>query len=58
MTLTDSGHALLRSVVPAMRRAQQRILEPLPAAERKEFMRMLSKLVVANNAVSRASSGP
>lgn len=58
LTLTDSGHALLRSVVPAMRRAQQRILEPLPAAERKEFMRMLSKLVVANNALSRAPSGP
>jgi DNA-binding MarR family transcriptional regulator len=56
LTLTDAGHALLREVVPAMLRAQQRILEPLPAAERKAFQRMLRTLVEANNALSRAPS--
>jgi MarR family transcriptional regulator, lower aerobic nicotinate degradation pathway regulator len=56
LTLTDAGHALLREVVPAMLRAQQRILEPLPAAQRKAFLRMLRTLVEANNALSRAPS--
>jgi DNA-binding MarR family transcriptional regulator len=56
LTLTDEGHALLREVVPAMLRAQQRILAPLPAAERKAFLRMLRTLVQANNALSRAPS--
>jgi DNA-binding MarR family transcriptional regulator len=58
LTLTDAGQALLRAAVPAMMRAQQRILEPLPPAERDEFMRMLRSLVVANNALSRAPSEP
>lgn len=56
LTLTDAGHALLREATPAMLRAQQRILAPLPAAERDEFMRMLRTVVVANNALSRAPS--
>jgi hypothetical protein len=43
-------------VVPAMLRAQRSILEPLPAAERREFVRMLRTLVVANNSLSRAPS--
>lgn len=58
LTLTDDGHALLRAAVPAMRRAQQRMLAPLPEAERAEFMRMLRVLVEANNALSRAPSSP
>lgn len=56
LTLTKDGVALLRLIAPAMLRAQQRILEPLPATQRKEFMRMLRLLVEANNAVSRAPS--
>lgn len=56
LALTADGQAMLRSVTPAMLRAQQRILEPLPAPQRKEFMRMLRVLVEANNAVSRAPS--
>ena len=39
-----------------MLRAQRRILEPLPATERKQFLRMLRKLVETNNALSRAPS--
>lgn len=56
LTLTEAGHALLREALPAMLRAQQRILAPLPAPERDEFMRMLRTVVVANNALSRAPS--
>ncbi len=58
LTLTDDGRALLAEVVPAMRRAQSRMLEPLPEADRAEFMRMLRTLVVANNDSSRAPSDP
>ncbi len=54
LTLTAEGAALLSAVAPAMRRAQQRMLAPLPKAERAEFMRMLGVLVQANNDRSRA----
>jgi DNA-binding MarR family transcriptional regulator len=54
--LTDAGRALLAQAQPAMLRAQQRILEPLPPAERETFLRMLRQLVEANNALSRAPS--
>ncbi|MFO1273473.1 MAG: MarR family transcriptional regulator [Rubrivivax sp.] len=57
LTLTPAGQALLAQVVPAMQRAQARMLEPLPKAERAEFMRMLRVLVTANNELSRAPSG-
>lgn len=56
LTLTAAGDALLAQVVPAMQRAQQRMLAPLPEAERAEFMRMLRTLVTANNELSRAPS--
>ena len=56
LTLTDAGRHLLAAIVPDMLRAQQRILEPLPRAERAEFMRMLRALVAANNGSSRAPS--
>lgn len=54
LTLTDDGTTLLAAVQPAMWRTQQRILEPLPAAEQADFMRMLTRLVEANNELSRA----
>lgn len=53
---TGEGLALLQALVPAMLHAQQRMLEPLPARERAEFMRMLKVLVTANNELSRAPS--
>lgn len=56
LTLTAAGETLLAQVVPAMQRAQQRMLAPLPEAERGEFMRMLRTLVTANNELSRAPS--
>jgi len=56
LTLTAEGCALLAATMPAMWRAQERILEPLPPQQRDEFMRMLRILVHANNALSRAPS--
>ena len=56
LTLTAAGADLLQTVEPAMRLAQQRILAPLPRAERAEFMRMLRVLVDGNNELSRAPS--
>ncbi|RZF26513.1 MarR family transcriptional regulator [Paraburkholderia sp. UYCP14C] len=45
LTLTAEGEALLDEVRPAMLRAQARMLEPLPASERENFMAMLKVLV-------------
>lgn len=56
LAITDEGKALLDAVAPSVLRAQARILAPLPAREREEFMRMLRKLVDANNDLSRAPS--
>ncbi len=56
LTLTDEGRTLLAGVIPAMLRAQERMLDPLPEADRAEFMRMLRTLVAANNDLSRAPS--
>ena len=57
LSLTHDGQSLLQAAQPDMLKAQQRILKPLPAAERDAFMRMLRKLVAANNELSRAPSG-
>ncbi len=56
LRLTAEGDTLLDAIEPDMLRAQDRILEPLPPAERGEFMRMLRQLVTANNDASRAPS--
>jgi DNA-binding MarR family transcriptional regulator len=54
LSLTAAGQDLLAAIEPDMLKAQQRILAPLPEAERSEFMRMLRALVSANNELSRA----
>ena len=56
LTPTSAGRELLAAALPAMLRAQQRMLQPLPKAERAEFLRMLGVLVTANNQLSRAPS--
>jgi DNA-binding MarR family transcriptional regulator len=49
LTLTAEGEALLDEVRPAMLRAQVRMLEPLPASERQNFMAMLKVLVTRSD---------
>jgi DNA-binding MarR family transcriptional regulator len=54
LRLTRKGAQLLNTVEPRVRKCQQRILAPLPPAERARFVRMLSRLVQLNNDFSRA----
>ena len=56
LSLSRDGQDLLKAIEPDMLKAQDRILAPLPAKERSEFMRMLRTLVSANNDLSRAPS--
>ena len=56
LTVTPAAEGLLDGLVPHMLRAQQRMLAPLPAADRPRFMAMLKTLVSANNELSRAPS--
>lgn len=54
--LTPAGQQVLAQAVPGMLRTQQRILAPLPPAQREQFMAMLHTLVTQNNEWSRAPS--
>ena len=51
--LTKSGAAILREIIPAVERAQERMLEPLKPADRKTLMALMSQLVDLNNEASR-----
>lgn len=54
VSLTSRGAELVREVLPAVSKAQQRILEPLDAQESKRLLGLLGKLAEGNNASSRA----
>ncbi|GAC1645269.1 MAG: MarR family transcriptional regulator [Bradyrhizobium sp.] len=51
--LTGSGAALLDDIMPAVDRAQARMLEPLAPADRQTLMALLTQLVELNNEASR-----
>jgi DNA-binding MarR family transcriptional regulator len=51
--LTRSGTAILRDIIPAVERAQARMLQPLKPADRKTLLELLSQLVDLNNEASR-----
>jgi MarR family transcriptional regulator, lower aerobic nicotinate degradation pathway regulator len=51
--ITPSGRRLLSKVKKAVDAAQDRIVAPLSREERREFMRMMHKLVQLNNDHSR-----
>jgi len=52
LTPTEEGSQALSAVVPPMLRAQDRLLDPLTATERKEFMRMMRVVIEANAELS------
>ena len=54
LQVTSEGQRLLQDVSAAVLATQERILAPLPEAERQEFLRMLKVLVATNNEASRA----
>ena len=56
MSPTPLGLRTLAEAIPAMLRAQERILAPLSKSDRKKFMQLLGVLVSANNDFSRAPS--
>ena len=56
--VTAAGQALLAELVPPAQRLRQRLLAPLSAEERQQFMQLLAKLVTANNEASRAPLAP
>lgn len=55
LSVTPAGRKLLQGVMPAMLRAQERMLAPLQKADRPKFMAMVKRLVEENNAWSRAA---
>jgi DNA-binding MarR family transcriptional regulator len=54
LQVTPEGKQLLQELSASVLSTQQRILAPLPEAERQEFLRMLKVLVATNNDASRA----
>ncbi len=52
LRITLEGERLLRQVEPAVRRVQQRLLEPLPAADRATLLRLLGQLAEIHNHVT------
>jgi DNA-binding MarR family transcriptional regulator len=55
LSVTPAGKKLLQGVMPAMLRAQDRMLAPLPKADRSKFMSMVKRIVEENNVWSRAA---
>ena len=51
--LTKLGAAILKDIIPAVDRAQARMLEPLKPADRKTLTALLEQLVDLNNEASR-----
>ncbi|WP_298105252.1 MarR family winged helix-turn-helix transcriptional regulator [Bradyrhizobium sp.] len=51
--LTKAGSSLLRDIMPAVDRAQVRMLQPLKPADRKTLLVLLAQLVDLNNEASR-----
>lgn len=54
LTLTAAGQSALDALLPAVQRAQQRILAPIPKARQREFRELLRMAVEGNNDASRA----
>jgi len=54
LKLSSAGAALVKRAEAAVRRAQQRMLSPLPAKDRDKLMELLGQLVDLNNEASRA----
>jgi DNA-binding MarR family transcriptional regulator len=53
LTLTDAGEQLLEAARPAVKAAQRRLLAPLSAGERDQFVGLLSRLIGAHRKPAR-----
>lgn len=56
LQITAAGAKLLREIDPHMHKAQLRMLAPLTAEQRRDFMNTLQILIEGNNVLSRAPS--
>jgi DNA-binding MarR family transcriptional regulator len=57
--LTDEGRQILAGVTPTMTLAQERILEPLSASERRLFMDLMQRVIAHHEDADRAAAaGP
>ncbi len=54
LTLTPRGRAILARMLEPVQRTQERVLEPLQAKEREQFLKLLNKLVDGGNEHGRA----
>ncbi|MGH8235580.1 MAG: MarR family winged helix-turn-helix transcriptional regulator [Steroidobacteraceae bacterium] len=54
LKLTRTGARMLAQLEPLVERAQRKILAPLSAGEREQFLTCLGKLAVSSNELSRA----
>lgn len=54
LRLTEKGHALVKTVTPAVRRVQSDIVEPLTPDEQAAFMALIAKITTAGNERARA----
>jgi MarR family transcriptional regulator, lower aerobic nicotinate degradation pathway regulator len=54
VSITAAGERLIYDAVDAAEAAQDRMLAPLSAAERRQFIRLLQKMADGNNSESRA----
>lgn len=53
LSITPAGRRLLESVRPSIERITERLLDPLTAAERRDFVRLLAKVGDRHNESSR-----
>lgn len=58
VSITAAGKKLLKTALPAVEAAQQRILAPLSKDESDQLLQLLEKLAENNNALSRAPARP
>lgn len=54
VSITEAGERLVGQALPAVEAAQERMLSPLTAGERRRFVQFLNKVADGNNAESRA----
>jgi DNA-binding MarR family transcriptional regulator len=52
--ITEAGRRTVQDVTPHVLRAQERMLAPLAARERGQFLALLAKMADGNNGLSRA----
>ncbi len=55
-SLTEAGHQILNQLHESMAQAQHRLIAPLNQRDQQTFLRLLTKLVHANNHYGRAAA--